>query len=147
MLHHLGGKLRADAGERPALLDRDQPVGLLHRVDDGLGVERAQAPQVDHLGVDALLGQLLGGVQRLADHDREGRDGDVLAGALDLGLADRQDEIGILRHVERLAVEDLVLEEDHRIGIADRGLEQALGVGGAPRRQHAQARQWAYQLA
>src|SRR5260370_516139 len=32
MLHHLGGKLRADAGERPAFLDRDQPVGLLHRV-------------------------------------------------------------------------------------------------------------------
>ena len=34
-----------------------------------------------------------------------------------------------LRHLEALAVEDLVLEEDDRVGIADRGLEQALGVG------------------
>ena len=34
-----------------------------------------------------------------------------------------------LRHVEGLAVEDLVLEEDHRVGIADRRFEQALGVG------------------
>ena len=44
-----------------------------------LGVERAQAAQVDHLGLDALLGELLGRLQRLADHDREGGDGDVLA--------------------------------------------------------------------
>jgi len=46
---------------------------------------------------------------------------------------------GFFRHVERLAVEDFVLEEDHRIGIADRGLEQALGVGGAPWCQDAAA--------
>ena len=31
---------------------------------------------------------------------------------------------------EGVAVEDFVFQEDHRIGIADRGLEQALGVGG-----------------
>ncbi|KIT81871.1 hypothetical protein QT20_00100, partial [Staphylococcus aureus] len=34
----------------------------------------------------------------------------------------------------------LVLEEDHRIGIADRGLEQALVVGGRVRRDHLEAR-------
>jgi hypothetical protein len=45
-------------------------------------------------------------------------------------LADRHDEVVELRHVAGVAVEDLVLEEDHRVRIADRGLEQALGVGG-----------------
>ena len=32
----------------------------MHRVD----VERAQGAQIDHFGVDALVGQLLGGFQR-----------------------------------------------------------------------------------
>ena len=112
LLHHQRRDLRADAGERPAFLDRDEPVGLLDRVDDGLGVERAQGAQVDHLGLDALLRQLLGGRQRLADHERERGDRDVLAGAHDLGAADRHDEVGVLGHVEALAVEDLVSEED-----------------------------------
>ena len=38
-----------------------------------------------------------------------------------------------------MAVEDFVFQEDHRIGIADRGLEQALGVGGGRGRDHLQA--------
>ena len=53
-----------------------------------------------------------------------------LAGAGDARLADRHEPIVELRHVEMLAVEDFVFEENHRIGIADRRFEQALGVGG-----------------
>ena len=53
----------------------------------------------------------------------------MLAGARDPRLADRHDPVLDLRHFEALAVENLVLEEDHRIGIADRRLEQALGIG------------------
>ena len=70
------------------------------------------------------------GLHRIGHADAEGDDGDVLARLVDARLADRQHEIVELRHVEGLAVEDLVLEEDDRVRIADRGLEQALGVGG-----------------
>ena len=38
-----------------------------------------------------------------------------------------------------MAVQHFVFEEDHRIGIADRGLQQALVVGGRKRRDHLQA--------
>ncbi len=58
----------------------------------------------------------------------------------DARLADGQHEIVDLRHVERRAVEELVLEEHDRVGVADRGLQQALGVGGALGRDHFEAR-------
>ena len=41
---------------------------------------------------------------------------------------------------EGLAVENFVLKEDHRVGIADRRLQQALGVGRGVGRDHLQAR-------
>ncbi len=50
-------------------------------------------------------------------------------------------------HVEGLAVEDLVLEEDHRVRVADGGAEQALGVGGDQGATTLRPGQWAYQLA
>src|SRR5262249_58707065 len=47
------------------------------------------------------------------------------------------DEVVVeLRHRKAVAVEDLVLQEDDRVGIADCRLEQALGVGGGVRRDH-----------
>ena len=124
------GDLGADAGERPALLDRDEAVGLLDRRDDGLDVERAQGAQIDHLGLDALLRQLLGGLAARACTMREKA---VIVtcspGARDPRLADRHDEIGVVRHREALAVEQLVLEEDHRVRVADRRFQQALVIG------------------
>ena len=42
--------------------------------------------------------------------------------------------------LKRLAVENLVLEEDDRVRIADRGLQQTLGVGSRVRLDHLQAR-------
>ena len=47
---------------------------------------------------------------------------------------------GIRRLVVRLAVEVLVLEEDHRIVAADRGAQQAVGVERGRRTDDAQAR-------
>ena len=55
-------------------------------------------------------------------------DGRVAAGALDVGRSERHQRVG-LRHLARDAVESAVLEDQHRIGVADRGLEQAAGVG------------------
>ena len=63
-------------------------AGLLDRLDDGLDVEGLDGAQVDDFGFDAVFAlQLLGGDEGLADAAREGDDGEVLAGALDLGLA------------------------------------------------------------
>merc|ERR1711871_558435 len=36
----------------PALLHGDEMVGLVHRLDNGLTVKRADRPQVDHLAAD-----------------------------------------------------------------------------------------------
>jgi hypothetical protein len=64
-------------------------AGLLDRLDDGFDVERLDAAQVDDFGFDAVFAlQLLGCDERLADAAREGDNGEVLAGALDLGLAE-----------------------------------------------------------
>ena len=52
----------------------------------------------------------------------------VAALAGDPRLADRHGEVVELGHLEAPPVEDLVLEEDHRVRVADRRLEQALGV-------------------
>ena len=57
-----------------------------------------------------------------------------------LALPIGSDEVVDLGHVEALAVEHLVLEEHDRVGVADRGLEQALGVGGAVGGDHLEAR-------
>jgi hypothetical protein len=87
--HDLAGD--AEAGE--AGLHAQHVAGLLDRLDDGLDVEGLDRAQVDDFGLDAVFAlQLLGGDERLADAARKGDDGEVLAGALDLGLA----ELGVV---------------------------------------------------
>ena len=86
------------------------------------------------------FGQRLGRLHRHADHDAERDDRHMLADALDLGAADRQDEVLVRRAIERVAVKDLVLQHDDRIGIADRRAQQPLGIGRRPRRHHLQPR-------
>lgn len=82
-------QLGADAEAGEAALDGHHAARLLDRRHDRLDVERLDAAQVDHLGLDAVLAlELLGRDERLADATREGDDGEVLAGALDLGLAE-----------------------------------------------------------
>ncbi len=86
-----------------------------HRVH----VQRTQGAQIDHFGVDTVLGQLLGGFQRLTDRDGVSDDGDILAGAHDARLADGQHEIVQLGHRKAFAVNDFIFQEDDRT--ADRG--------------------------
>ena len=75
----------------------------------------------------------LRGGQRLVDHPRDRDDRDVGAGAHDGGLADREHVVG--RRLRALhAVEQPVLDEDHRVRVLDGGPQQAVGVG--RRRRH-----------
>jgi hypothetical protein len=64
-------------------------TGLLDRLDDGLNIKGLDGTEVDNLSLDTvLLLELLGGDQRLTDAAREGDDGKVLSGTLNLGLAE-----------------------------------------------------------
>ena len=74
------------------------------------------------------------------DANRVRDQGDILARLDDARLADRQDEVVELGHRKRAPIGDFVLEKDHWVGIADRGLEQTLRVGGEIRRDHLQSR-------
>ncbi len=64
----------------------------------------------------------------------------MLAGARNPRLADRQHVVVKLRHFAGVTVEDFIFEEDHRVGIADRRLQQPLGIRRRIRRDHLQAR-------
>ena len=72
--------------------------------------------------------QQLGGRQRGLHHRARGHDRDVVARVLDAGNAQR-DRVLTLRHLAHQRVVQLVLDEDDRVVVADRGLQQALGVG------------------
>ncbi len=65
-----------------------------------------------------------GRLQRARNHQGERQDGGVLARPHDLGGAKRVDDLAV-RHLALHRIERLVLEEDHRVGIAHRGGKQA----------------------
>mmetsp|Transcript_7939 Transcript_7939/g.32156 ORF Transcript_7939/g.32156 Transcript_7939/m.32156 type:complete len:421 (+) Transcript_7939:335-1597(+) len=143
VLHDHGGNLRADASLGPALLDDDDAVGLADARGDGVPVQRAQGPEVDHLGLDTLLRELIRRVFAEADHLAEAHQRDVRAGPHDESLADGRHVVGgqrLLAHRERLAVHQLVLEEDDGVRVANRGFEQAPGVLRVVGREHLEAR-------
>src|SRR3546814_8528955 len=87
-------------------------------------IERSERAQVDDLSLDSLFGELGGGFKRNPDADRIADERDIATFAHDFGLADRQDEVIQLRHLETLAVEQLVFQKDHRVLRTDRSLHQ-----------------------
>src|SRR3954454_14001335 len=116
------------AGAR-ALLDGHEPVRPRDRCEDRLDVERTQRAQVDDLGVDAVLGELLGGDERVGGALAGGDDRDVVAVARDVRPPERDDDVVAVRGRPLHRVEPLVLEEDDRVVVADRRLKQPLRLG------------------
>ena len=82
------GDLGADAALGPALFDDHHAVCLAHGGGEGAAVERAERAEVDDFGFDALLAELLGRFEAVADHLGEGDEGDIGAGAHDHSLTD-----------------------------------------------------------
>lgn len=72
-------------------------------------------------------------------HAPVGHQGHVVAFAYKVGLA-KWHGVQLLRHFALQAVEHLVFEEDHRVVVADRLDQHALGVIGRGRAHHLQAR-------
>ncbi len=107
-----------------------QPPRLGDRGQHRLHVQRHDAAQVHHLDIKPVLGlELFGGFQRLQQAVGEGDQGQVLALALDVGLADG-DSVFLFGfgHIAARKVEHLVLQEEHGVLVADRGEQQPLGV-------------------
>src|SRR3990172_1544095 len=132
------GDLGLHTERAPFLGHDDGAIRLAHRLEDGLQIERAQRAQIDDLCIDSFLGQHVRRAKRRLEHAPVGHDRHVLAGALNVALAERHDVVAV-RHLALDAVDGGMLEEDDWIGIADGGLEHALRVVGRAGEGHLQA--------
>ncbi len=120
-------------------MDDHAATGLAHRGFEGVEVERLEAGDVDHFGLDAALRQALGGLLGLVDAGAPADQGQVAAFAKGEATVQWQAP-GVVRQRLRVhPVEPGRLEEDHRIGIVDRRQEQAVGPRRRRRHQHADA--------
>src|SRR6056297_1799363 len=123
------GDFPGDPKALVAFIDDDHAAGFLGRFEQRGLVQRHNGARVDHLGLDAFLGEDFGG--GLADlHHRRGADqGDIRAFTLDISLAEGNEEF-LFGHRGLVVVHQLVFEDHDRVVIADRGLHQALGLVG-----------------
>src|SRR3954451_21439079 len=109
------------------LVDDDDLRALAHRSEDRLLVERAQRAQVEHLDRRAV--EVGGRLERGVHHRAVGDHGQV--GALARGARGERCLVEALGHLALdAAIEVLVLHEQHRVGVAHGGDQQALGVLG-----------------
>jgi len=77
-LHDEGTYLRPNAALYPSTLHCHEVMGLHHWLDDGLGVQRPQCTQVEHLGINAHRLELLRRVQTQTHRLRVSHQGHVL---------------------------------------------------------------------
>ena len=122
-----GCHLRTDTAISPSLLRNYKPVGFLDRVQDGFFIQGIERAQIQHLHIDAILGQLLSGGQCLGDHIRIGDESHILAFPLDIRHSQR-DCVLLFRNWPLHLIKSLVLKEDNRIVVSDSAFEQALEI-------------------
>src|SRR5215203_1385102 len=111
----------------PLLLDRHGPMRLLHRLDDGVLVERPQGSQVYDLGLEAVLRQCVSGPQAQVDLPAVGYEGNVGAFAGDARLAEGYGVVPIFDFAFG-TVKGASFQEDHGVGVPDRRQHHALDV-------------------
>src|SRR5690606_13998516 len=98
-LLHDGGQLRTEAASPGRLVDDDAAARLLHRCDDGLGVERQQGSEIDDLGIDPVL---LGGGLGHVHHRTVGEHGDTATRPPDHRSAERHRVIALWHLAQRM---------------------------------------------
>src|SRR5262249_46813922 len=123
-------QLAADSTRASRLVEEQRTAGLRDRRQDRLAVERRQGAEIDHFGLHAFHFQVLGGLERGVHHRAERQDRQVLAFALHRRLPDRDDVVLVRDVVLDAAVQELVLEVQHRVIVAYRRLEESLRVVG-----------------
>jgi hypothetical protein len=119
VLRHQRGDFRADAAQRIAFVGGDEPAGLAHGGADRLGIKRHDGARVDHLGLDAVLGQRVGGFECLAHHQRGRDDGDIPTFTRNTRLAERNAVVAV-RNLARHGQKPGVRDDDGRVVALDR---------------------------
>ena len=120
--------LGADATGQRRLVDDDAAPTAFDRLQDRGHVQRLQRRDIDHLGLDAVGRQGIGSGNRLLNHRPPGDERQVRALAQhETGVERRRLTVVFHRLLER-PIDPLGLQEDHRIGIADRRQEQTVGA-------------------
>src|SRR3989442_1303145 len=142
LVGHARRDIGAVAPRQRVFVRNEDLVRLPDRRGDRLPIHRREATQVDHLDARTVaLLELLRRDQRPLHHGAVRHDGQVPPFPHDPGLAERDHGVRarVRGLVVRLAVEVLVLEEQHRVVAADRGAEQAVGVERGARAQDAES--------
>ena len=129
LVGHHGSDLRAEPAGSQILMDDQAAARAADAVEHHVAVPWHQRAQVDDVGADAFR-------RRLAarHHRAPGDDGDLVAFARLLRLAERQDELVAGPRPPRPAVvqHGAMFEEDHRVVAAQRCAKQPdriLGIG------------------
>ncbi len=134
-----GGDLGARAEEDGRLVHDDQAAGLLHRLLDGVEVDRRDRAEVEHLQRLALLLGRRGGLETRLDHRPVGDQRQVRALAHRAGRVQRARDGGRV-DLGAVVVATLGLEVDDRVVALDGLLQHPVRVRGVRRRDHLQAR-------
>src|SRR5579884_1492994 len=135
------GETLACAVVFPALFGNDDAVGLFDRINQQVDVDRANAAQVDDFGLDALFGEVFGGLHGDMYQARERNERDMTALAPHFAAIQGNGVFNaFVRHLASHVVEQFVFNEDDRIGIAYSGFEHAFGVVGRGRHDDFEAR-------
>src|SRR6056297_2160270 len=115
-LHDPRHDLGRERARAPALIHDHRAAGLAERGEDRGVIQWTQRAQVDHLGLDAVLRQFLGRLQRLEERAAIGDEAQVLALPPDRGLGDVHWS-RILVDLPAHVVKHDVLEDQHRVGV------------------------------
>src|SRR6056297_1194178 len=139
LFHDPRGDLRRNRPRAPALVDDDRAAGLFDRCHDRGVVEGPERAQVDHLGLDAVLRKLLGGVERLEERAAVGDEayiGTLAAHCRAVDIDGTRRLVDLAGHV----VEHDVLENEHGVGVLERRPEHSARVLQRGRGEHLQPR-------
>src|SRR5258708_6796293 len=113
----------------PRRIEHRQTAGFLHGTQHRFQVQRRNGPQIDHLGLDAVFGELRGDPESERNHDAGSDQGEVRAGPAHRSLPEAN-PVGEFRYAVFQTEQRPVLDHDHRV-LAEYALEQeAFGVKG-----------------